>query len=1190
MKRLVIAVLIAFSLAVAVNAQTFRGTINGTVTDPSGGLVPNATVKATEIATGIDHTTTTTSDGAFAFQDIPLGLYKVTVTATGFPTYAVDKVEVVAGQIYTLQVKLSLQQQTTTVEVSAAALTLDTTTQTQTMTIPDDVVQNIPLNGRDFTQMIGVAPGFGGYNVGGFGSLNGTRPNQINWQINGVDNNDFWHNIPAINQGGVSGIAGTVLPIDATEEFSVQTSSGPEGGRNAGGTANVVLKSGSNDLHGSLYYFNRNEVFGDPSPFFVPAPGTKAPRERNENYGFSVGGPIIKNKTFYFVNYEKQDFVFGLSGIATEPSAAWVAQAGALLANSGNAFGTYAPVPTSVASCNVLAGLTSQLPAGQIPLGCQTSGAGFWPTSGSNSILNLPATTGNFFSPSAEFGYSYNGVARLDHQISDKHHLSLHAIIGQGNQTAPLGGSPALGTASSNLVYYFEVAPLHDGNYGAVLNSTFSSRWTNQFLFGASYFNQLFHDNNNSFDTKALGLFLSPDATNHGKPILGAPNIRISGFEQTGLTPPEGRSDLTLHFTDIVSYTVGKHQFRYGAEYRRGKLNEFYHRRGTGRFNFDGTQGPWSLGCTGATKTSGPAGCQALINSGELDNAEALADFLAGDVASSTIVVGNPERFVHVNAFNAYVQDSWQLTKKLNLQYGLRYEYFGPMQSDAKDIANFVPGTGFVVQDSSHALFDPGKDHFAPRLGFAYQPTAKGDLVIRGGFGVFYDQINLNPFLDFRPPITAPSGIHSNPFGAAPNSTYGANRLNQGSYQWDAVQAGGNPIFPGVQACSDPNCAAAGDPKGLSIYSVSKNFRVPYFYSYNLQIEKSFGNAVMWQIGYVGTEGRKLNLVSDINQPICSGVPVPTALLPVSTCPGGGPVSVPFPNFGNILQLNTIGTSNYNALQTVLKLRTWHGLSSQVAYTWSHSLDEISEYRGTVVDDTYNTRLDYGNSDFDTRNLFTIDFTYDVPKAPWATSGLTRRLFNDWQISSVMNWHSGQPYDEILSYLNHIPGANPFASGGTFTVDHKFVPGAGTLWINPAAFCDPNAINPKTNLPDPVCTAISSSPYGNVSRNKWYGPGYGDMDLSFIKNVPITERVKIQLRADFFNLFNRINLASGVGSVPAFGTASPNGDICSQDFTTHKCSSTSFGMVTDTIGDFNGAPAIGPGEARNIQLVAKIIF
>src|SRR5260370_41169032 len=213
MKRLFLAVMIIVGWGVAANVQTFRGSINGTVTDPSGAVIPNATVKATESGTGIDHTTVTTSDGRFAFQDVPLGFYKVTVAASGFPTYTVDKVEVVAGQIYTLEVQLKLTQTTTTVEVSAAALTLDTTTQTQTMTIPDDVVQNIPLNGRDFTQLISVQPGFGGYNVGGFGSLNGTRPNQINWQIDGVDNNDFWHNIPAVNQGGFSGIAGTVWPI-----------------------------------------------------------------------------------------------------------------------------------------------------------------------------------------------------------------------------------------------------------------------------------------------------------------------------------------------------------------------------------------------------------------------------------------------------------------------------------------------------------------------------------------------------------------------------------------------------------------------------------------------------------------------------------------------------------------------------------------------------------------------------------------------------------------------------------------------------------------------------------------------------------------------------------------------------------------------------------------------------------------
>src|SRR5947209_4202205 len=555
MKRFVTAILIAFSLAVAANAQTFRGTINGTVTDPSSGLVPNATVKATEIATGIDHTTTTTSDGAFAFQDVPLGLYKVTVTATGFPPYTVDKVEVVAGQIYTLNVKLTLQQQTTTVEVSAAALTLDTTTQTQTMTIPDDVVQNIPLNGRDFTQMISVAPGFGGYNVGGFGSLNGTRPNQINWQIDGVDNNDFWHNIPAINQGGVSGIAGTVLPIDAVDEFSAQTQSNAETGRNAGGTVNLVIKSGTNQLHGSAYYYNRNEFYAATSPFFTPSPQfPKAPELRNQNYGFTVGAPIIKDRTFFFLGFEKQNYIFGLTGLATEPSDAWVANARAKLA----------PGAESTLSDTLLATL--------------------WPS----AIRNLPANTSNYFATVPGTGYSYNEVGKIDHNFNEKNHLLFHFFYGQGNQTQPPGASLPLATARSNLGAYFEVAPIRIENYSLVWNSVINARVTNQVLFGISYFTQVFHDKNNTFNEKALGLFTSPDALRNGQPILGAPNIAISGFDQVGITPPEGRNDITGHLTDILSYTVGKHQFRLGGEVRQGRVDEFYYRRSLGSFNFTG--------------------------------------------------------------------------------------------------------------------------------------------------------------------------------------------------------------------------------------------------------------------------------------------------------------------------------------------------------------------------------------------------------------------------------------------------------------------------------------------------------------------------------------------------------------------------------------------------------------------------
>jgi hypothetical protein len=1108
MKRLLLAVLAILIFSIAVNAQTFRGTINGTVTDPSGAVVPNAQVKATEITTNIDHNTVTTGDGQFAFQDIPLGFYKVTVAASGFATTTVDRIQVVAGTIYTLPVKLSVAKEVTTVEVSAALLTVDTTTSTQTQTIESQVVQDIPLNGRDFSQLISVNPGYGGYSVGGFGSLNGTRPNQMNWQIDGVDNNDFWHNIPAVNQGGVSGIAGIILPIDSIDEFSSQTESGAEAGRNAGGTVNLVMKSGGNVLHGSAYFYDRNEAYSASSPFFTPsATQPNPPKLRNLNYGGSVGGPIVKDKAFYFLTFEKQQYIIGLSGTATEPSDAWINKSLDLLNNPGNKYGSYAPVPVSSLS--------------QTLIGAN----GFWPR---NLIGGLPATLGNFFSPIASTGYSYNGTMKFDFNITDKHHLSAHWFGGQGNQTAPLGGSPALGTASSNLKDYFEVAPIHVFNYSVILNSALSPRLTNQVLVGVNYFNQVFHDFNNSFDTKALGLFLSPDATINGTPIHGAPNVVISGaaggtssavgFEQIGLTPPEGRNDITGHLTDIVSYIVGKHQLRFGGEFRQARVNEFYHRRGTGKFTFDGTQGPWDK-ATGCKPPSGPipAGCGAIGGAGQVDATFALADYLGGLVSSSTIAVGNPERFVTVNAYNLYFQDQWQLNRKLNLNLGLRYEYFGPLHSDRQDIAVFIPGKGLLIQGNGiDSIFPPNRNDFAPRVGFAYQPRERGDVVVRGFFGIFFDQINMNPFLDFRPPIAAAQGIQGNPIGPFAVSTYSRN-----TYNWQTVQAGGASIFPGVTTCSNPLCI--GNP-GLNLFSVSQNFRTPHFANYSLQVEKGFGKAAVLQVGYVGSQGRKLNIVSNINQFGAFNVGASQ-------------------NYGSILQLNSVGTSNYNALQTSFKVRSWHGLTSTFAYTWSHALDEISEYRAVIADNPNNIKLDYGNGDYDTRHLFTVGLTYDIPGGSYGPKYLT----HGWQVSSLMNWHTGQPFDVVLERVNLI--GDPFAGlSHSFSKNLASCGCAGMQWLNPAAF------GPRTGT------------FGNLSRNKFYGPGYGDVDFSVLKNIPIRERLKLQLRAEMFNLFNRINMASGPGSV--------NGD----------------GTVTDTIGDFNGAPGIGPGEAFNMQLAIKIIF
>jgi hypothetical protein len=1131
-------------IALAGQAQTFRGAINGTVTDPSGAVIPNAQVKATETATGIDHNTVTTSDGQFSFQDIQLGLYKVTVTASGFPPFTVDKVEVVAGTIYTLPIKLSMQQQSTTVEVSAAALTLDTTTQTQSTTISSEIVQDVPLNGRDFTQLIALAPGYSGYSVGGYGSLNGTRPNQMNWQIDGVDNNDFWHNIPAVNQGGVSGIAGVVMPIDAVDEFSAQTQSGAEAGRNAGGTVNLVLKAGGNEIHGSAYYYWRNEIFSDPSPFYAPDPAegiTKPPRLRNENYGFTVGGPIIKNKFFYFLGFEKQQYIIGLSGIATEPSTAWVNDALALL-------NTYHVAPSTISE-NMLGALCATCPnPGTAP--------GLWPTSGTASILNLPGTVSNFFSSSPSTGYSYNGVVKLDYNFNEKHHLSARMFNGQGSQTAPLGTSTALAVASSNLPYYFEKAPIHVQNYTLVLNSAYTPTLTNQILFGVNYFNQTFRDANSSFDTVAMGLDQSPDALINGKPILGAPNIAIvppsgGGFEQVGITPPEGRNDITGMLADIVSYNRGKHQFRFGGEMRQGHVNEFYYRHSLGQFVFDGTQGPWAGTCLPANDPT-----QQCLNT------LALADFLAGDVSSSSLTVGNAERTVTVNGLSFFGSDQWQVTRKLNVNLGLRWEYFGPLHNDSKDLAVFIPGKGLVVQGNGiNSIFPPDKNNFAPRFGFAYQPTAKADLVVRGGIGVFYDQINMNPFLDYRPPNSAADGLEDNPAGPKPVSLYTQPICGfdaAGGYNWNAVQQSTcpdgvtpnatNSIYPGVTTCPTGNGCGANI---YGIYSVGQNFRAPYIFNYNLQIEKSLGNAGIFQIGYVGSSAHKLSVMQNINQiPL---VDAANSLLTPAQLQASRPFFSEYPNFGDINQLNSVGDSNYNSLQTTFKLRSWHGLTSQMSYTWGHELDTVSEYRGVIPLDSTNLKAEYGSGDYDTRNSFTASFVYDVPKVAAATNW-TRYILNDWQLSSLLVFHGGQPFN-ITGNTNR-PGlditGNPFAG-----VSHTFSQAnGGEEWVNPAVFCVPGATG---------CTG-PTDPLGDLSRNKYYGPGFADVDFSIFKNFQIRERLRLQLRGEIFNMFNRINLASGAGSV------GPGG------------------FVTDTIGDFNGAPGIGPGEPRNAQLVAKIIF
>jgi Carboxypeptidase regulatory-like domain/TonB dependent receptor len=1088
--RYFLAMIVLASLGSAAEAQTYRGAINGTVEDPSGAVVPDAQIKARNKATDITASTTSTSDGQFAFQDLPVGTYVVIITAQGFPEMSVDNVLVSQGAIYTLPVKLSLSQQATTVEVSAASLSLDTTTETQTTTVTGGQLQDMPLNGRDFTQLISVTPGFGGYSAGGYGSLNGTRANQVNWQIDGVDNNDLWHNIPAVNQGGVSGIAGIVLPIDAVDQFTVQTQAAPEAGRNPGGTVDLALKSGGNGIHGSVYYYNRNEALAAASPFV-----DSKKENRNYQYGFSVGGPFIKDRLFYFATFEKQRFTIGLPGRATEPSADYQAEAEAVLTNYG--------VPVNPVSSALLANL--------------------WPS----YALTGPATSNNYTSPDPEFGYSYNGLAKIDYKINDKNTISGHYFIGQGNQVAPVGGS-ALSEAASELKYYYEIAPIHVSNYAVSWNSVLSPRLTNQVLAGVNYFRQIFNDENSGFVVSSYGLNLSPNFDATG--LTGAPNIQIAGFDGVGQTPPEGREDITGHLTDVVSYTVGKHQFRFGGEFRRSQLEEFYHRHGLGTLRFDGSQGPWA---NDPTVTD--------------SNILSLADFLGGyfNPERTSIALGDPTRLVFVKTFALFAQDAWQASRKLTVNYGLRWDYEGPLGNDKKDLSVFDPEKGGLVFQGagiSH-VYPKNFKNFAPRLGFAYKPKESGDLVVRGGFGIYFDTPNLNPFLDNRPNNGAPNGIEGNPAGSNPVNTVPP---VAGSSPIVADQ----PIFPAAGGfCPTGN----GCGQVFNLFSVSQNFRNAYNYNYNLNIEKGIGRSLLLQVGYVGSAAHRLLVTTDINQAALSPAEA-LAVTPAEVAAAAAaqqasrPYFAQFPDFGIINEIGSYGNSNYNSFQAVLKVREWHRFTSQFTYTWAHALDDITAYRGTTPQNSFDVQGDYGNSDFDTRHNFTALLNYDLPHAE-----RFKPLLNGWQLSSLLSFHTGQPFNATTSTDNTGTDEGvqrPDLIGDPYAgVSHKFSK-AGVQWVNPAAFAQP-----------------APGTYGNLPRNFLYGPGFADVDFSVIKNTKITERINAQFRVELYNLFNRVNLAPPSGGLGG-----------------------GFGITADTIGDYNGAPGIGPGEALNVQLGLKITF
>jgi hypothetical protein len=1078
--RYFLAALFVLFSSVLAAAQTFRGALTGTVVDTSDAAIPNASVQLTNPATNDVSNSKTNGAGGFSFPELPVGTYKLFVTAPGFSAQALDKIVIEVSKIRDQKVQLTIGSESTVVDVQASGLQLDTTNSQLVSIVDQKSVQQIPLNGRSFMQLVKLAPGTNPYL--GQNSVNGSRTAGINYQIDGADNNDPWSNAVASNQGGIAGIAGGLIPIEAIDQFSLQAAGEADQGRNGGANSNMVLRTGTNHLHGDVFYFDRNELFAWLSPSV--AVGSRIPEIRNHQGGFTLGGPIFRDRTFFFLAGEVQIAQANNSFSDTVVNDTWIAAGKSLLASRG------------IAQNQVALNMYTLL----FPAASRTS-AGYVNQYQSNGV--------NTYN-------SYNGIIKLDHNFNDKYSISAHYLGTTGAQSADVG---------SHFADYFETAPMHIHNFQIAQNSTFSSKLVNQVTFAAQSFLQVFNDRNQSFNVQAAGLNLGLT----GQLATGAPQFYIGSFDYTGATPPLGRQDVTGHIDDTLHYSLGRHELKVGGEYRHANLNVAYFVNGRGTFNFDGTRYT-NNGANPVTNAEcAAAGLDATnVGPNKCSTGIQVADFVAGltraNASGATILRNNPQRVYIVNTFDLFAADDYKASKRLTLNYGVRWSYPGAVSDDRNSIYNFTPQRGYFKAP----LYARNLTNVAPRVGFAFTPFKEPTTVFRGAFGWFYDQPTVGQFVYNSVGNGASAGI----FGS-PGDVNAAITVNGGA----AFTLGQTQFPSGVQF------GANGQPTtSLGILAVNPNYRAAYMQNYNVNVEQQLSRNTVLTVTYAGSVGRHLAYVADLNQ-----IPVTT-----NAAARVRPYASQYPYLTAINQVNSGATSNYNSLQVTLVQNQWHGLSAKVYYTWSKSLDDSSS--ATTPQNSFNLRGDYGLSTFDVRNNFTGSARFVVPKF----TNRVPRLTKGYEVNGLYVFAGGTP-------INILVGTNTSGSGEASRDRPNRVLGVNARVARVTTATSTSRTYSYLNKNAWIAPVAGT--FGNERRDSVIGPGFGDIDLSFVKVTPITERVSTELRAEVFNIWNQANFAS------------PSGTL----------NSSSFGVLSATRYS-SLAPGLGQGEPRNLQFAFKVSF
>jgi hypothetical protein len=1227
-------------LCVPAFSQGNAGRILGSVFDQSGGTIAGATVTVIDTERGITRTLTTDDAGEYNAPNLTPSTYTVRAEAKGFKKLERQNVVLEVGKEVRIDLTVQPGGQEQTVTVTEAVPLVETTTATLGGTLENKEIADLPLNGRDYQNLMGLRPGVMQQVGGGpwTQSTNGVRPDESVWMIDGVINHNFYDHRPIAGMPSPITDGATILPLDSIQEFNLMENPKAEYGWDPGAVVNVGIKSGTNSLHGTAYGFYRTAAWDARNYFnFAPAgngscvlgpavggvsPCAKTPAQLKQ-FGGSVGGPIKKDKLFFFANYEGlRDLignVFGTTngtGGVPETVASTVlplpqnvlapCSAAELVINPTADCGRSMVDAINNAACTSASSCTPSKisPVSSALTGC-TVGTTASATTCTGGFFPHGQTTTSFLSTFPNTNVSDNGVGKIDYHINDKNTLNGETIISKYT-----GLGEDRGFINSIFLNGF---PISTYTASGTWDYTPNSQMVNEVRFGYNHM---------SIGQTNLDATVT-DPVNVGGSVPGLPVVNIGNFGQLGTWHSRPQTSSNNPYWDAqesLSYLVGKHSLKFGYEWAHIEADTDIPDTGRGQISFSN-----------------------------------LGSFFQGTPSGGKLLVGNPSRKDTWTSNAAFAQDDWRISPKLTLNIGLRYSYFSPLRETNNNWANFDPTapTGLVQQGQPGVptLWHPNRGDFSPRFGFAYDVSGKGTTVVRGGFSIIYSEFSMiqwqqqNQFQN-----TSSVALGSNPTGACTvkvpigstcaavgGTTLGGNMaVKAASFKannmcWDpavptAACAGQATVFPTGAAIS----CTAGSP--CALMGVDPNLKTPYVMNFSLGVTHAFTPDLSLEVGYVGDHGARLVGFSDINQ--CP------ANITTATSPNNcvSPYASRFPYFSFINFMTNDVRSNYNSLQATLTKRMSHGLSLIAGYTYSHGLDNGSLNRfGLLPQNAYNPGAEYGNSDFDVRHRLTITATYNIP----GIKGFAQ-LLEGWQLNSIVTLQSSQPW--LVNDYNDGSGANVFPNGFSGTGDSAdrwdffgnpsdfkgtqnsipycsgftivggtanpvsgYVTG-GTVGSGGASCSVTTGVSNITsaaansaalvancakNAPDPntlaaggcfanansVMTPPTAGTFGTMGRNIFRDSGFRDWDLSVFKNFTWKERYNAQFRLEMFNILNHPVFANPYGASGGFsgGNNDPQ-------------SPTGLGAAIGTPDTVVGNPVVGSGDSRVIQVGLKLSF